>query len=100
MKKHAPIYPGEILLHDFLEPLGMSQYRLSKETGLSAIKVSEIVRGKRAITAETAIRLAKYFCTSAEWWMNMQAFYDLEVTRDLLEKKINKEITPLKREAA
>lgn len=98
MKKHPPIYPGEILLHDFLEPLGLSQYKLAQATGLSAIKISEIIRGKRAITAETALRLAKYLGTSPEWWLDLQSSYDLEKAKEVLEEKLNNEIIPFKRE--
>ncbi len=100
MKKHPPIHPGEILYHDFLVPLGLSQYRLAQATGLSPIKISEIIRKKRSITAETALCLAQYLGTTAEWWLDLQTFYDLEKTRDLLEDKINTRIIPLKRHVA
>ncbi len=90
-----PVHPGEVLLEDFLKPLGISQYRLAKEMNVYPRKINEIVLGKRSITADTAIRLSRYFGTSAELWMNLQALYDLEVARDEIEEQVNKEISPL-----
>ncbi len=90
-----PVHPGEVLLEDFLKPLGISQYRLAKEMNVYPRKINEIVLGKRSITADTAIRLSRYFGTSAELWMNLQALYDLEKTRDEIEEQVNKEISPL-----
>ncbi len=74
-----PVHPGSILLEDFMKPMSLSQYRVAKDIGVSALRISEIVRGKRAVTADTALRLAKYFGTSAGIWMRLQAQYDLEV---------------------
>lgn len=94
-EKMTPIHPGEILLEDFLKPLGISQYRLAKEMNVYPRKINEIVHGKRAITADTALRLARYFGTTAELWMNLQAHYDLEIARDQVELKILAEVQPL-----
>jgi addiction module HigA family antidote len=94
-EKIPPVHPGEVLLEDFLKPLGISQYRLAKEMKVYPRKINEIVHGKRAVTADTALRLSRYFGTSAELWMNLQALYDLEKTRDEIETQVEKEITPL-----
>ena len=75
-----PIHPGEILLEDFLKPMGMTQYRLAKSIGVPQRRIGEIVAGKRSITADTALRLARFFRTDAQSWMNLQTHYDLEVT--------------------
>ena len=80
--RHSPVHPGEILREEFLEPLGISMYRLAKDTGMPADRVGRLVRGTRAFSADTALRLAAYFKTTAEFWMNLQARYDLEVARD------------------
>jgi len=82
-KAHDPITPGEILLTEFLEPLGITQYRLAQATGLSQTRISEIVRGKRAITTDTALRLSKALGVDDRFWINIQTDYDLEVQRDL-----------------
>ena len=79
---HDPIAPGEILLTEFLEPMGITQYRLAQATGLSQTRISEIVRGKRAITAATALRLSRALGVDDRFWINIQADYDLEVERD------------------
>ena len=81
-KAHGPITPGEILLTEFLEPLGISQYRLAQATALPQTRISEIVRGKRAITTETALRLSKALGVDDRFWINIQTDYDLEVERD------------------
>lgn len=94
----APIHPGEVLREDFLKELGISEYRLAKDIGVPPLRINQIVKGKRAITADTALRLSRYFGTSAEFWMNMQAHYDLEVARDRLEGRIKREV--LQRKAA
>lgn len=94
--KMPPIHPGEILYEDFMKPLGITQYRLAKEMRVYPRRVNEIVHGKRAISADTALRLARYFGTSAELWMNLQAHYDLELARDEVEMRIVAEIQPLK----
>ncbi len=92
-----PVHPGEVLLEDFLKPLGISQYRLAKEMSVYPRKINEIVHGKRAITADTALRLSRYFGTSAELWMNLQTLYDLEKRRDEIEEQLEKEVAPLVR---
>lgn len=98
MQNHVtPIHPGEILLEEFLVPLGLTQYKLAKDIGVHPRRVNEIVHGKRAITANTALRLSRYFGTSAQFWMNLQAAYDLEVESKKLGKLIARDISPLKR---
>lgn len=96
--KIPPVHPGKVLFEDFLEPLGISQYRLAKEMKVYSRKINEIVHGKRSITADTALRLSRYLGTSAELWMNLQALYDLEKARDEIENQVNREITPIVRE--
>ena len=81
-KSHEPITPGEILLTEFLEPLGITQYRLAQATGLSQTRISEIVRGKRAITAQTALRLSKALGVDDRFWINIQADYEIDIERD------------------
>jgi len=95
MKKLPPIHPGEVLLEDFMKPLGLSQYRVAKDIGVLPLRISQIVNGKRAITADTAMRLGRYFGTSAEVWLRLQARYDLEVAQDKLAKRIEKEVKVL-----
>ena len=80
----APVHPGEILLEEFLGPLGVSQYKLAKAVGVPARRINEIVHGQRRISADTALRLARYFGTSERFWVNLQARYDLEVEKDRL----------------
>ena len=92
-----PVHPGEVLNEEFLKPMGISQYRLAKEMKVYPRKINEIVHGKRSVTADTALRLARYFGTSAEVWMNLQALYDLETARDELEEQVLVEINPLAR---
>ena len=82
----APVHPGEFLAEDFLAPLGLSQYRLAKALGVSAIRVSEIVRGKRAVSPDTAIRLAAALGTTSDYWLKLQARYDLEMARDMMDR--------------
>jgi addiction module HigA family antidote len=89
-KAHAPITPGEILRTEFLEPLGLTQYRIAQATGLPQTRISEIVRGKRAITTETALRLSKALGVDERFWINIQADYDIEVERDLHGAEIDK----------
>ena len=98
--KLPPIHPGEVLLEDFLQPLGVSQYRLAKDIAVPPRRVNEIVHGLRGISADTALRLARYFGTSAERWMNLQSRYDLERQRDEAEARILGEVHVLKRNAA
>jgi addiction module HigA family antidote len=90
-----PVHPGEILLEDFLKPLGITQYRLAKSIGVPQRRISEIVAGKRAITADTALRLSRFFGTDAQSWVNLQAHYDLENTKEKLEGRLEKEVTPM-----
>jgi antitoxin HigA-1 len=80
----APVHPGEILLEEFLKPLGVSQYHLAKEIGVPARRINEIVHGQRRISADTALRLARFFGTSERFWLNLQARYDLEAEKDRL----------------
>lgn len=89
-KAHAPITPGEILKEDFLDPLGISQYRLAQATGLPATRIGEIVRGKRRITPETALRLSRALGLSDRYWINIQADYDLEVEHDEHQAQIDR----------
>lgn len=97
-KRIPPVHPGEVLLEEFLKPLRLSQYRLAKEMQVYPRKINEIVHGKRGITADTALRLSRYFGTSAELWMNLQSLYDLEKTRDEIEDQVQRDITPLVRD--
>jgi addiction module HigA family antidote len=94
-RKLSPVHPGEILLEEFLGPLGISQYRLAKETSVPPRRVNEIVRGLRAVTADTALRLARYFGTSERFWLNLQARFDLEVEKDRLGKRLEREVKAL-----
>jgi addiction module HigA family antidote len=88
----SPIHPGEVLLEDFMKPLGLSQYRLAHDIGVTPIRISQIVNGQRAITVDTAMRLARYFGTSAAVWLRLQVRYDLEVAEKELSDKINREV--------
>ena len=90
----APVHPGEILLEEFLGPLGVSQYRLAKAVSVPARRINEIVHGQRRISADTALRLARYFGTSERFWINLQARYDLEVAKDRLGAALD-DIQPL-----
>jgi addiction module HigA family antidote len=94
-----PVHPGEVLLEDFMKPLGISQYRLAKDIGVPPLRISQIVRGQRAITADTALRLARYFGTSAAVWVRLQARYDLEIAEAQLGERINREVKTLPRPA-
>ena len=93
-KAFAPVHPGEVIRLDYLEPLGMSQYALAKALGITQARLGEIVRGKRAVTPDTALRLARYFGTSAEFWSAMQTHYDLEIARDELGDAIERQVIP------
>lgn len=95
MKKIPPVHPGEILQEEFLEPLAISQNRLGKELGVSPRRVNEIIHGRRAITADTALRLSRYFGNSASFWLGLQMDYDLDVADDALASRINKEVRQL-----
>ena len=92
MREFPPIHPGKILLEDFLKPLGITQYRLAKDIGVPPIRISEIVRGKRSVSADSALRLSKYFGTSADLWLNLQNHYDLEVKKDELEQILKQDV--------
>lgn len=87
-KNLPPVHPGEILLHDFMEPLGLSQNALAKAIDVTPMRISQIVRGERAVTADTALRLSRYFGTRAEWWLDLQSHYDLQIAADDLEESI------------
>ena len=87
-----PVHPGEILQDDFLTPLKISQYRLAKDISVPARRINEIVHGKRAITADTALRLARYFGSSERLWLNLQARYDLELQKDRLGDRLDHEV--------
>src|ERR1017187_6369494 len=91
-----PPHPGEIINEDYLVPLGMSVNRLAKGLGIGATRLNEIVRGKRSITADTALRLARYFGTSPEFWLNLQSLYDLRMAERKARTRIEREVTPLK----
>jgi len=92
-KRLAPVHAGKILLEEFLVPLGISQYRLAMDISVSPRRINEIVHGKRAISADTALRLARYFGTSERFWLNLQVQFDLDVERDRLGKRLNQEVT-------
>lgn len=92
-----PIHPGEILLEEFLEPLNLSQYRLAKDISVPARRINEIVHGKRAVSADTALRLARYFGTTDRFWLNLQARYDLELEKDRLGERLEAEVQVLQR---
>jgi addiction module HigA family antidote len=91
-KKFKPVHPGEILLEEFLVPMGISQYRLAKDISVPARRINEIVHGQRSITADTALRLSRYFGLSERFWLNLQARYDLEVEKDRLEGRLEREV--------
>ena len=91
-----PVCPGEILLEEYLKPMLISQYRLAKDISVSARRINEIVHGKRSITADTALRLSRYFGTSERFWLNLQTRYDLEIEKDRLVGVLDKEVSVLK----
>jgi addiction module HigA family antidote len=95
MGRLPPVHPGEVLLEDVMKPLGLSRYRLAKDIGVPTLRISQIVRGERAITADTALRLAQYLGTSPDIWLRMQARYDLEVAEAKLAKRIRQEVKVL-----
>jgi addiction module HigA family antidote len=92
--KPRPIHPGEILLKEFLEPLGLSKYRLARETGMPADRIGRIVRGRRAITGDTALRLARFFGTTPDFWMNLRARFELENARDAIGRTVERRVRP------
>ncbi|MBI2919295.1 MAG: HigA family addiction module antidote protein [Chloroflexi bacterium] len=93
----APIHPGEVMLEEFLKPMAVSQYRLARDINVDARRINEIVLGKRAITADTALRLSRYFGTTERFWMNLQTRYDLEVKREQIGDRLLKEVRVLTR---
>jgi addiction module HigA family antidote len=97
-KAHAPIHPGEILREEFLVPLGLSQYRLAKDLNVPVPRINAIVNEHRAITADTALRLARYFGTTDRFWMNLQVRYDLEVEQEELGDRLKDDIPVLVKE--
>ncbi len=92
-RKLTPIHPGEILLTEFLEPFGLSQYRLAHDISVAPRRINEIVHGTRAITADTALRLGRYFGTSAQFWLNLQSHHDLEMEQDRLGSRLQDEVS-------
>ncbi len=95
-RKLGPIHPGEILLEDFLEPMGISQYRLAQDISVPPRRINEIVHGSRRISADTALRLARYFGTTERFWLNVQSRFDLEEQKDLLGNRLAKEVVVLR----
>jgi len=93
-EKLAPVHPGEILLLDFLKPLGISQYALARAIRVPAQRIGEIVHGRRAVTAETALRLGRYFGMEPHFWMNLQSRYDLDRAEDTLGSRLEQEVVP------
>jgi addiction module HigA family antidote len=94
-KKIPPVHPGEILFKEFLEPLEISQYRIAKDISVPPRRINEIVHGKRSITADTALRLSRYFGTSDRFWLNLQMRFDLEVEKDRLKNRLEREVSIL-----
>lgn len=99
-EKLSPIHPGEVLLNDFLIPMGLSQYRLAKDISVPPRRINEIVLGKRSVTADTALRLGRYFGTTEQFWLNLQTRHDLEIERDRLGPRLAQEVAVLTRTAA
>jgi addiction module HigA family antidote len=99
-KKLMPIHPGEVLLEDFLIPFSLSQYRAALDMSVPPRRINEIVHGKRAITADTALRLARYFGTTERFWLNLQTQYDLEIERDRLGSRLEDEVAVFEPRAA
>ena len=95
----SPIHPGEVLQEDFMKPLGLNQYRLAKDISITPIRINQIVNGQRAITVDTAMRLARYFGTSPEVWLRLQVRYDLEVAESELRERIDREVKVLQQSA-
>jgi len=95
MSKLTPIHPGEVLMEEFLKPMNLSQNRLAIDIGVDGRRINEIVQGKRAISADTALRLSRFFGNSAQFWMGLQTQYDLDVAEDQLGKRLDREVRPL-----
>jgi addiction module HigA family antidote len=100
IKKLPFIHPGEILIEEFLKPMGISQYRLAKDISVPPRRINEIVHGKRSISADTALRLGRFFGISPQFWLNLQTRFDLEVAEDLLAERLEKEVQVLSSNAA
>ena len=100
IKKLPSIHPGEVLIEEFLKPMGISQYRLAKNISVPPRRINEIVHGKRSISADTALRLGRHFGISPQFWLNLQTRFDLEVTEDLLAERLEKEVQVLSSNAA
>ncbi len=96
-KKIEPIHPGEILLEEFLKPMEISQYRLAQDINVPARRINEIVLGKRAVTADTALRLSEYFGLSEKFWLNLQMRYNIEVEKDKLKDRLKREVKRLEK---
>lgn len=94
-KKLKPVHPGEVLLKDFIEPMGLTRYKVAKGTGVAQRRIDEICTGQRAITADTALRLGRFFGMEAQFWMNLQSHYDLEVAKDAIAGKLDREVEVL-----
>lgn len=95
MKKIQPVHPGEILLEEFLKPLNISQYKLAKDISVPPRRINEIIHGKRSISANTALRLSRYFGLTERFWLNLQSRYDIEVEKDKLNNRIEEEVKVL-----
>ncbi len=95
-RKFNPVHPGVVLAEDFLKAMNISQYRLAKGIAVPPRRINEIVQGKRAITADTALRLGKFFGMEAQFWMNLQSHYDLEIAKDAIAGKLDREVEVLK----
>jgi len=93
--KLSPIHPGEVLLEEFLKPMNLSQNRLAIDIGVDARRINEIVLGKRSVTADTALRLARFFGNSPQFWLGMQSQYDLDVAEDALGERLQREVRPM-----
>lgn len=100
MKKRSPIHPGEVLYQDFMKPLELTQNRVALDIGVAPLRISQIVRGKRVIKADTALRLARYFGTTPEIWLRLQIRYDLEVAQEKVGKTIRRQVNVLRRSVA
>ena len=95
VRKLRPVHPGEVLLEEFLKPMGVSQYQVAKDMSVPPRRINEIVLGKRAVTADTALRLSRYLGTSERFWLNLQARYDLEVEKERLGRRLEREVRVL-----
>lgn len=94
-----PVHPGEILLSEFLEPMGITQYRLARDIGVTPRRINEIVHGRRSVTADTALRLGRFFNMEPQFWLNLQSHYDMEVALEALQGRLETEVRPFSRAA-